>query len=111
MTNPAPPRKASGIENIVAGRQIDRERRALLGGNGRSDGRSSDVANDRLAREADAVLSSSAPPIQIFHVKEIVLGHETDGFDECACPQNTSPAHGIDAAEFLGRWRAAGRRI
>src|SRR6266581_3509720 len=105
MTDPAPSRKTPSIENAVAGGQIDRKMRA------RSDRRSSNVANDSFAREADAVLSPPASPIQIFHIEEIVLGHETDVFDECSRCQNTRAAYRIDPAKVLNRWCTASWRI
>src|SRR6185437_10632250 len=85
--------------------------RALFGGNGRSDGRSANVAHHSFARKAEAVLATPASPVQIFHIEEIVLGHETDVFDESPGYENTRAAYRIDLADVLHRRRTANRRI
>lgn len=111
MANPAPPRKAPGIKNAITRGQIDREVRALLTRNSRSDSSSTDMANGGFTGKTDAVFSAPEPPIQIFHIEEVIFRHETDVLNKCAGYQYTRPTYRIDSAKVFRRWRAAAWRI
>src|SRR5262245_52001166 len=69
------------------------------------------MSSERSRSEADFMVPTPSPPIQIFHVEEVVFDHQTDVLYEAAGHQHAGPADGVDLSEQFVRGRTARWRI